>query len=280
MTLTRGKASKPTKRLWRKSKADFVSTNSDVTKVKTTGFEFLLSLLYCRERREADLCEAYRNAASPEEATMVLQRYALRFTISDATLDSLKLPRSTTGLKQDTNHMVKEEKTTAATRDSETSEHQHKPVQPKAAKSQEMKIKPTVEQLTPASSSPVTQSENVPPRSLQLQSSTTESPSLHQKQGNPEEKRSTTICTPTEITQMQPEATHPAHTLPSPSSATPRPVPLLAAKPYRQPRNSQPGHKPVKVSINISQNADCLLFCPDLFIYFFLHLFSVLLSFT
>lgn len=277
MTLTRGKASKPTKRLWRTSKDAFV-TNSDVTKVKTTGFEFLFSLLYCRERREAELCEAYRNAASPEEATMVLQRYALRFTISDATLDSLKLPRSTSGLKQDTNNMVKEEKTTAATCDSETSELQHKPIQPKAAKSQEVKIKPTVEQLRPASSSPVTQSENVPPRSLQLQSSTTESPSLHEKQGNPEEKRSSTICTPTEITQMQPDATHPAHTLPSPSSSTPRPVPLLAAKPYCQPRSSQPGHKPVKASINISQNADCLLFCPDFF--FFNHLFSVLLSFT
>ena len=42
-----------------------------------------------------DLCEAYRRAQTPEEAAMVLQRYALRFTISDATLDSLKLPRST-----------------------------------------------------------------------------------------------------------------------------------------------------------------------------------------
>lgn len=198
---------------------------------------------------------------------MVLQRYALRFTISDATLDSLKLPRSTPGLKQDTNHVVKEEKTTAAIRDSETSELQHKPVQPKVAKSQEMKIKPTVEQLTPASSSPVTQSENVPPQSLQLQSSTTESPSMHQKQENPEEKRSTTICTPIETTQMHPEATHPAQTLPSPSSATPRPVPLLAAKPYCQPRNSQPGHKPVKASINTSQNADCLLFCRN-FLFF------------
>lgn len=38
MTLTRGKASKPTKRLWRTSKADSVSTNSDVTKVKALSF--------------------------------------------------------------------------------------------------------------------------------------------------------------------------------------------------------------------------------------------------
>ncbi|XP_056892854.1 LIM and calponin homology domains-containing protein 1-like isoform X5 [Takifugu flavidus] len=229
---------------------------SDINKRKS--IKTYKEIVEDKERREIELCEAYRNAASPEEATMVLQRYALRFTISDATLDSLKLPRSTSGLKQDTNHMVKEEKTTAAARDSETSELQHKPVQPKAAKSQEMKIKPTVEQLTPASSSPVTQSENVPPRSLQLQSSTAESPSLHQKQGNPEEKRSPTICTATEITQMQPDATHPAHTLPSPSSATPRPVPLLAAKPYCQPRNSQPGHKPVKMDGLVRVNGEVM----------------------
>ncbi|XP_029706022.1 LIM and calponin homology domains-containing protein 1-like isoform X7 [Takifugu rubripes] len=229
---------------------------SDINKRKS--IKTYKEIVEDKERREIELCEAYRNAASPEEASMVLQRYALRFTISDATLDSLKLPRSTSGLKQDTNHMVKEEKTTAAARDSETSELQHKPVQPKAAKSQEMKIKPTVEQLTPASSSPVTQSENVPPRSLQLQSSTAESPSLHQKQGNPEEKRSPTICTPTEITQMQPDATHPAHTLPSPSSATPRPIPLLAAKPYCQPRNSQPGHKPVKMDGLVRVNGEVM----------------------
>ncbi|XP_059903637.1 uncharacterized protein LOC132454350 isoform X4 [Gadus macrocephalus] len=48
-----------------------------------------------KEKREIDLCESYRRAQTPEEAAMVLQRYALRFTISDATLDSLKLPRST-----------------------------------------------------------------------------------------------------------------------------------------------------------------------------------------
>lgn len=184
---------------------------------------------------------------------MVLQRYALRFTISDATLDSLKLPRSTSDLKQDTNHVVKE----------------HKTVQLKAAKSEEVEKKPTVEQLTSASPSPVTQSENVPPQSLQLQPTTTESPNRHQK---PEETRPQTICTPTEIAQMQPNTIQPAHTLPSPSSPTPRPVPLLAAKPYCQPRNSQPGHKPVKVSINISLKcrlftdiwSGCLCICSGL----------------
>uniref|UniRef100_A0A8C5HAV3 LIM and calponin homology domains 1a n=1 Tax=Gouania willdenowi TaxID=441366 RepID=A0A8C5HAV3_GOUWI len=58
-----------------------------------------------KERREAELCEAYRNAATPEMAALVLQRYALRFTISDATLDSLKLPRSTSAPTEHTSTM-------------------------------------------------------------------------------------------------------------------------------------------------------------------------------
>ncbi|XP_036827844.1 LIM and calponin homology domains-containing protein 1-like isoform X1 [Oncorhynchus mykiss] len=49
-----------------------------------------------KERREAELCDAYRRAGSKAEAAMVLQRYALRFTISDSTLDSLQLPRTIT----------------------------------------------------------------------------------------------------------------------------------------------------------------------------------------
>lgn len=184
---------------------------------------------------------------------MVLQRYALRFTISDATLDSLKLPRSMSNLKQDTSHVEKERKT-AAIHDSETSELQHEPAQLKATKPEETEKKPTAEELTPspASLSPVTKSESAPPQSLELQPNTTESPDRQQPQAIPEEARSQATCSLTQ-TQMQPNTTQPAHTLPSPSSATPRPVPLLAAKPYCQPRNSQPGHKPVKVGIKISQ---------------------------
>ncbi|XP_064872012.1 daf-12-interacting protein 1-like [Oncorhynchus nerka] len=49
-----------------------------------------------KERREAELCDAYRRAGSKAEAAMVLQRYVLRFTISDSTLDSLQLPRTIT----------------------------------------------------------------------------------------------------------------------------------------------------------------------------------------
>uniref|UniRef100_A0A8D2ZPE1 Uncharacterized protein n=1 Tax=Scophthalmus maximus TaxID=52904 RepID=A0A8D2ZPE1_SCOMX len=76
-----------------------------------------------KERREVELCEAYRNAATPEEAAMVLQRYALRFTISDATLDSLKLPRSNAKPKSDLSQVDKEHEPSSAVNDSpETSE--------------------------------------------------------------------------------------------------------------------------------------------------------------
>lgn len=46
-----------------------------------------------RERRERELHEAYLEARTPEEAAAVLQRYAQRFTISEAVLERLKLPR-------------------------------------------------------------------------------------------------------------------------------------------------------------------------------------------
>ncbi|KAL0176579.1 hypothetical protein M9458_028909, partial [Cirrhinus mrigala] len=45
------------------------------------------------ERREQELHEAYRNARTPEEAASVLQRYAQRFTISEAIIERLKLPK-------------------------------------------------------------------------------------------------------------------------------------------------------------------------------------------
>uniref|UniRef100_A0AAX7UBW4 LIM and calponin homology domains 1a n=1 Tax=Astatotilapia calliptera TaxID=8154 RepID=A0AAX7UBW4_ASTCA len=69
-----------------------------------------------KERREADLCEAYRSAVTPEEAALVLQRYALRFTISDAVLDTLKLPRSTSTPKNELNELDKEQKPESPTK--------------------------------------------------------------------------------------------------------------------------------------------------------------------
>ncbi|CAB1337410.1 unnamed protein product [Coregonus sp. 'balchen'] len=46
-----------------------------------------------KERRENDLREAYRLARTPEEAALVLHRYAQRFTISEAVLERLQLPK-------------------------------------------------------------------------------------------------------------------------------------------------------------------------------------------
>ncbi|KAM9363727.1 LIM and calponin homology domains-containing protein 1-like [Symphorus nematophorus] len=226
-----------------------------------------------KERREAELCEAYRNAATPEEAAMVLQRYALRFTISDATLDSLKLPRSTSKPKQDPNQVGKEHKTTPPVNDSETSEPLRKPepavitdqtpTTPEDAETdttpeQEMTV--SVSSSTPTAGSPltpVTNSEKVPPQSLQLnepQPTQTESPAAHQKQPITEDAEPQTKHTLP--AQAQAHTTQPVHTLPSPPSVSPRPVPLLAAKPYCQPRSTQPGHKPVKMDGLVRVNGE------------------------
>ncbi|XP_051241059.1 LIM and calponin homology domains-containing protein 1 isoform X6 [Dicentrarchus labrax] len=224
-----------------------------------------------KERREAELCKAYRNAATPEEAAMVLQRYALRFTISDATLDSLKLPRSTSKPKQEPNQVDKEHETTSPINDSETSEPRHKPeptviTDQVPTKPEEVETETTAQQETSLSVSsssptpgspmtPVTGSENVPPQSLHLhepQSKPKESPTAQQKQPIPEDAKPQTK--PPQI--VQPHIPQPVHTLPSPISVSPRPVPLLAAKPYCQPRTTQSGHKPVKMDGLVRVNGE------------------------
>lgn len=46
-----------------------------------------------KERREEELRDAYRRARSHEEASCILQRYAQRFSISEAVLERLQLPK-------------------------------------------------------------------------------------------------------------------------------------------------------------------------------------------
>ncbi|XP_041653137.1 LIM and calponin homology domains-containing protein 1-like isoform X5 [Cheilinus undulatus] len=46
-----------------------------------------------KERREEELRNAYRKAKTPEEASAILQRYAQRFSISEAVLERLQLPK-------------------------------------------------------------------------------------------------------------------------------------------------------------------------------------------
>ncbi|XP_074485575.1 LIM and calponin homology domains-containing protein 1-like isoform X6 [Sebastes fasciatus] len=228
-----------------------------------------------KERREVELCDAYRNAATPEEAAMVLQRYALRFTISDATLDSLKLPRSTANTKQDPTQVDKEHKTTSPV--NETSERLHKPEPPvikdqRHTEPEEMETLVTAQQETSVSvscssptagspRSPVSNSENVPPRSLELkepQPKPTESQTTQQKQPITGDAKPQTKHTPPQISLVQPHTTKPGHTLPSPPSVSPRPVPLLAAKPYCQPRSTQSGHKPVKMDGLVRVNGEAM----------------------
>ncbi|XP_054459879.1 LIM and calponin homology domains-containing protein 1a isoform X2 [Anoplopoma fimbria] len=215
-----------------------------------------------KERREAELCDAYRNAATPEEAALVLQRYALRFTISDATLDSLKLPRSTENPKVNLPQADKEHKTTSPI--NETSQPLHKPEPPvikdqRHTELEKMETNITVQQETSVSvsSSPlstVTNSENVPPQSLELnepRSKPTEPPTAVQKQPITGEEKPQTK--PTQIAHVQP---HTTASLPSPPSVSTRPLPLLAAKPYCQPRSTQSGHKPVKMDGLVRVNGE------------------------
>ncbi|XP_047189985.1 LIM and calponin homology domains-containing protein 1a isoform X5 [Scophthalmus maximus] len=215
-----------------------------------------------KERREVELCEAYRNAATPEEAAMVLQRYALRFTISDATLDSLKLPRSNAKPKSDLSQVDKEHEPSSAVNDSpETSEPPRKPEQTVVTEPEEVEKDAIAQQETSVSvstSSPtpsiplttVTNSENTPPRSLELiepPSKLTESPMAHQKQPITGDAQPQTKQTPPQTEQVQPHTKQPARALPSPPSVPCRPLPLLAAKPYCQPRSTPSGHKSVKM---------------------------------
>ncbi|CAJ1052530.1 LIM and calponin homology domains-containing protein 1-like isoform X1 [Xyrichtys novacula] len=217
-----------------------------------------------KERREAELCEAYRSAATPEEAAMVLQRYALRFTISDATLDSLKLPRSTSKPKQDPSLVEHKEHNT------ETSEPpQHKP-EPAGITDQtcttpeELESDTTAQQETSDSVSsstttpsspptPVANSEPVPPLSLQLHEPQTKAADFTNTQQKEATKQQTQHTSPQ---TAQPHTTQPAHALPSPLSAPSRPVPLLAAKPYCQPKSTQAGHRPVKMDGLVRMNGE------------------------
>ncbi|XP_077426592.1 LIM and calponin homology domains-containing protein 1-like isoform X4 [Vanacampus margaritifer] len=173
-----------------------------------------------KERREAELCEAYRRAATPEEAAMVLQRYALRFTISDATLDFLKLPRSTANPDAALNQVQHEHKTLCEDTESEstqqkTCENLHKEVE----KSPGDQVTPLAPSREPATS------ESTPPRSRETHRPPTQT-SPHR--ADPATKADAQPPKP------KPSPPHSAKPPPPPS----RPVPLLAAKPYRQPRST------------------------------------------
>ncbi|XP_029908794.1 LIM and calponin homology domains-containing protein 1-like isoform X3 [Myripristis murdjan] len=223
-----------------------------------------------KERREAELCEAYRKAETPEEAAMVLQRYALRFTISDATLDSLKLPRSTPKPKVEQTQVLQEHKPTQSTVDSETSDLLHKP-EPTITMDQQHKPEEiggnaqersaSFSSSTPALNNPpdttITHSQHTPPQyqepnepqTQHKESPTTNQPPLS-KDTPPQAKEA-----PPQTAQTPPHSVEPVHTQPC-TTAPSRPVPLLTAKPYCQPRNTHSGHKSVKLDGLVRVNGE------------------------
>ncbi|XP_032418515.1 LIM and calponin homology domains-containing protein 1-like isoform X4 [Xiphophorus hellerii] len=204
-----------------------------------------------KERREAELCEAYRQAATPEEAALVLQRYALRFTISDATLDSLKLPRSTNKPNQFLNQTEQEHSQTSGADDSERLE---RPNQQDTDGLTEQECCGQTEDSHEKHQSGVNLSSSSAPDALQLKDTNSHSEKFQSEQ-LPEPPSHLTDPHDEHKNQPDPEApqspTEPA-TTPQPKHKLPslapsRPLPLLAAKPYCPPRCSPPEHKHVEV---------------------------------
>ncbi|MEQ2174966.1 hypothetical protein GOODEAATRI_013209, partial [Goodea atripinnis] len=206
-----------------------------------------------KERREAELCEAYRNAATPEEAAMVLQRYALRFTISDATLDSLKLPRSTNKPKQDLNQTEQDPKLTSAVNNAEMLDHPNQPNSDVVMKQEHLLARDIKTEgiheiensgvITTSSLTPDTNSQNEKPQSEHLYE-----PSTHLIDPHAEHQKQPDTGVPppqTELASSQPA--QPTHTVHSPLSAPSRPLPLLVAKPYCPPKSCPSGQKHVHV---------------------------------
>ncbi|XP_027873286.1 LIM and calponin homology domains-containing protein 1-like isoform X2 [Xiphophorus couchianus] len=204
-----------------------------------------------KERREAELCEAYRQAATPEEAALVLQRYALRFTISDATLDSLKLPRSTNKPNQFLNQTEQEHSQTSGADDSERLERPSQQdtdgltEQERCGQTEDSheKHQPGVN-LSSSSAPDALQLKDTNSHSEKFQSEQLPEPPSHLTDPHDEHKNQPDPEAPQSPTEPA-AAPQPKHKLPS--LAPSRPLPLLAAKPYCPPRCSPPEHKHVEV---------------------------------
>lgn len=212
-----------------------------------------------------------------------MQRYALRFTISDATLDSLKLPRSTAKPKQDLNSAEQEHRSKLPVKNSEVLEHLLKPDSGVAANQEhtepeDMETEPTHEReqssaISTSSTTPEspllmeTTSPSVQPKRVPHQETRpTESPPAHQKQPVPENTQPQTKDPSPQKAQVQ---LQPEPTISTPPSAPSRPLPLLVAKPYCQPKSTPSGHKPIKVKIHSSESNKSILFtapCWKLFL--------------
>lgn len=68
-------------------------TGDTPTSIRRRSIKTYREIVEDKERREDELRDAYRRARNPEEASVILQRYAQRFSISDAVLERLQLPK-------------------------------------------------------------------------------------------------------------------------------------------------------------------------------------------
>ncbi|XP_041698171.1 LIM and calponin homology domains-containing protein 1 isoform X7 [Coregonus clupeaformis] len=173
-----------------------------------------------KERRENELREAYRSARTPEEAALVLHRYAQRFTISEAVLERLQLPKLL-------DRSVSEDPTTA------TNTH--------------LSLTPTSRSPNPTSPE---EDPNGPLKYLRQQSlpapkftATVEAQVAGFPQGQSHRPQ---------IRSRTPEPN------PSIQAVSPKSVPLLTPKPYIQPKDTQmlAGPKPGKVDGLLQVNGD------------------------
>uniref|UniRef100_A0A4W5MKM6 LIM and calponin homology domains 1 n=1 Tax=Hucho hucho TaxID=62062 RepID=A0A4W5MKM6_9TELE len=173
-----------------------------------------------KERRENELREAYRSARTPEEAALVLHRYAQRFTISEAVLERLQLPKLL-------DRSVSEDPTTAS--------------------STRLPLTPTSHSPNPTSPE---EDPNGPLKYLRQQSlpapkftATVEAQVAGFTQGQSHRPQ---------IRSRTPEPN------PSIQAASPKSVPLLTPKPYIQSKGTQmlAGPKPGKVDGLLRVNGD------------------------
>ncbi|XP_055981484.1 LIM and calponin homology domains-containing protein 1 isoform X12 [Sorex fumeus] len=147
-----------------------------------------------KERRERELHEAYKNARSQEEAEGILQQYIERFTISEAVLERLEMPRI------------------------------------------------------------LERSHSTEPNFSSLRSDPNPMKYLRQ-QSLPPPKFTATVETTISHPGMQ-EASMAASSGSPSKTVPPKAVPMLTAKPYSQPKNSQEVLKTFKVDGKVSMNGE------------------------
>ncbi|XP_016062239.1 PREDICTED: LIM and calponin homology domains-containing protein 1 isoform X2 [Miniopterus natalensis] len=76
-----------------RKKMEKLMAGEDGTSERRKSIKTYREIVQEKERRERELHEAYKNARSQEEAQGILQQYIERFTISEAVLERLEMPK-------------------------------------------------------------------------------------------------------------------------------------------------------------------------------------------